>query len=195
MFPTKALRPDGYPALFFQKYWDVVGLNIIIDCLEILNNKANIKQWNKTNIVLIPKVKSPLVVGDFRPISLCNIKYKIVTKMIANRLKLILDEIISRAQSTFVPSRAITDNIMMGHECLHLIKNRKSRRKGLEAIKLDISKAYDKVKWKFLEDMIRRLSFAPSWINLIMNCISTVNFTVFINGESKGSIIPSKGLR
>lgn len=140
MFLTKALGLYGFPTLFFQQFSDLVGPNTVNDCLDILNNRASIKHWNKTNIVLIPKVKNPLSVGDFRPISLCNLKYKIVTKTIANTLKVILYEIIPIAQSAFVPGRAITNNIMVGHECLHLIKNRKMGKKGLTTIKLDISK-------------------------------------------------------
>lgn len=87
MFSIKALGPDEYPALLYQKYWNIVGQNTVVECLEILNNKKIIEEWNKTNIVLIPKVSNPSEVGDFRPISLCNVNYKIVTKTIANRLK------------------------------------------------------------------------------------------------------------
>lgn len=141
MFPTKALGPNGFPALFFQKYWDIVGVNTTSNCLDILNNGGSIQEWNNTNIVLIPKVANPQAGSDYRPINLCNVKYKIVTKVLANRLKIICDKIISKAQSAFTPGRLISDNIIVGHECLHAIKNTKSDKQGWVAIKLDISKA------------------------------------------------------
>lgn len=97
MFPTKAPSPDRFPHLFYQRYWDIVGPKTTEAYLEILNNISGIKDWNSAHIVLISKCDKPLLVGDFKSISLCNVNYKIVTKTIANRLKGILDEIISNS--------------------------------------------------------------------------------------------------
>jgi len=83
MAPSKAPGPNGFPALFYQRYWEIVGPNTVSNCLEILNDGADMKDWNNTNITLIPKVKNPPTVANFRPISLCNEKYKIVTKVLA----------------------------------------------------------------------------------------------------------------
>lgn len=194
MFPTKAPGPDGFPALFYQKDWDVVGLNTTNNCLEILNAKKGIEDQNKTNIILIPKSVNPQTNGDYRPISLCNVRYKIVTKVLANQLKHIR-KIVYEVQSAFIPGRLIIDNIIVGHECLHAFKNIKSGRKGQATIKLDISKAYDRVEWSFLKEIMRKLGFNPNWINLILNCISTVNFSIMINKEPKGSFAPNESLR
>lgn len=106
-FPTKAPGPDGFPALFFQTYWDLIGDKTVECCLEILNGQKSVREWNATNLVLIPKVSSPVVVADYRPISLCNVTYKLVAKVLVNRMKFILQEVVSENQSAFIPGRAI----------------------------------------------------------------------------------------
>lgn len=116
MHPLKALTPDGFPTLFYQKFWHLVGDKTIQDYLQILNNRRTIKEWNRTNIVLIPKKKKSRAMSDVKSISLCNVSYKIVTKALANRLKVVLEKIISECQSAFVPGRNISDNIVINHE-------------------------------------------------------------------------------
>lgn len=195
MFPTKAPEPDGFPAMFYQNYWSTVGPKTIASCLEILNSKMSIQDWNATNIVLISKCGSLKRVTDFRLISLCNVSYKIVTKVLANRLKRVLNAVISESQSAFILGRAISDNIIIGHECLHALRGIKSGREGYAALKLDMSKAYDQVEWSFLEKIMIKLGFAEEWVERIMHCISTVFFAINIHGSPVGRIIPTRGLR
>jgi hypothetical protein len=122
---------------------------------------------NMTNIALIPKIKKPTRVTEFRPISLCNVTYKIISKVLANRLKKILPHVISPVQSAFIPGRLITDNVLVAYETLHTMHSRITGKKGYMAIKLDMSKAYDRVEWRFLEAVMSRLGFAHRWIQLI----------------------------
>jgi hypothetical protein len=153
------------------------------------------QEWNDTTIVLIPKVKNPEKIKDLCPISLCNVLYKLVSKVLANHLKKVLPDIISPSQSAFVPGRLITDNVLLAYEMTHHIRNKRNGNVVLAAIKLDMSKTYDRVEWSFLERMMRRLGFAEDWVSLIMKCVSTVRYRVRINGEYTDQILPQRGLR
>jgi hypothetical protein len=111
MHPTKAPGPDGMTAQFFQKYWHIVGDDVTTACLNCIHFGKVLKTINYTHIALVPKVANPEFMTQFRPISLCNVLYKIVSKMLANRLKRVLPNIISESQSAFVTGRQITDNV------------------------------------------------------------------------------------
>ena len=154
MGPTKAPGPDGMNALFYQKFWHIVGDDVISAMLDFLNNGIMEPDFNYTHIVLIPKIKSPEKITDYRPISLCNVIYKIISKVLANRLKQILPNLISTSQSAFVPGRLITDNFLVAYESLHAMHCRKKGRRGSLALKLDVSKAYDRVKCAFLKGIM-----------------------------------------
>lgn len=112
-----------------------------------------------------------------------------------NRLKLIMPFIISEYQSAFVPRRLITDNIIAAFESIHAIKRWGGSKLKKMILKLDMSKAYDRVEWDFLEAMLSRLGFNARWVNMIMDCISIVSYSVQVNGEATGMIVPTRGLR
>lgn len=161
MFPTKAPGSDGFPALFYQHFWNDIKQKTVPWCLSVLNDETSIESQNHTNIVLIPKRKNPKEASYFRPISLCNVSYTIIAKVLANRLKPILKLVISEFQSAFVPNRLISDNILVSYECVENIMQGKLGKCGKVAMKLDMIKAYDKVEWCFLEGVMQRMGFPP----------------------------------
>jgi hypothetical protein len=144
----KAPGMDGMPSIFYKESWELIGEKVTTKVLSVLNGGPLPEGWNNTCVVLIPKTKNPECMKDLRPISLCNVVYKMVSKVLANRLKQILPDIISPNQSAFVLGRLITYNILLAYECTHYMKNKRSGRDGYAAIKLDMSKAYDRVENK-----------------------------------------------
>lgn len=183
MFPTKVPGPNGFHALFYQKYWSIIKGKTVRCCLDILNEKGSVRKLNHTNIVLIPKKKSHNLPSDYRPISLCNVSYDLISKVLTNKLKPILQQIISKAQSAFVPDSLISDNILVSYECVEHIIGKKMGIAGKMTMKLDMSKAYDRMEWCFLESVMVKMGFSPSWIALIMDCIFSVSFSVLINDQ------------
>lgn len=150
---------------------------------EFFNNHFLQPNINDITIILIPKRKNPTTVTDYRPISLCNVSYKIIAKMLVNRIRPFLNNLISPYQNAFVPGRQITDNILMAHEFLHTLHSKRKGKIGHMALKLDIEKAYDNLSWDFLHKTLQAFNFPPDFISLIMTCVTTVSFTVTANGH------------
>lgn len=193
--PLKAPSPDGFPARFFQRNWDVVKEDVTKAVIKFFEDGAMPEGVNDTVIVLIPKGKYPKTIKDYRPISLCNVIYKVISKVLVNRSRPLLDDLVSETQSAFVPGRLITDNALIAFECFHKIQHSKNPRDSYCAYKLDLAKAYDRVDWDFLEGALRRIGFADKWIEWVMACVRSVRFTVRCNGELLEPFHPSRGLR
>ncbi|XP_012847426.1 PREDICTED: uncharacterized protein LOC105967373 [Erythranthe guttata] len=192
MQPLKSPGPDGFPVVFFQRFWSVVGSDVSKWVLALLNRRELPRAGNYTHIVLIPKCDNPRNMTQFRPISLSNVVYKIASKAIVNRLKPHMNSIISDSQSAFVPSRLISDNILIAYEVVHYMKRSTAEHM---AIKLDMSKAYDRIEWSFLRGVMSRLGFHSNFIDLVMLCVSTVTYSFVLNGRSFGFLAPERGLR
>lgn len=147
MEPLKALGPDGLPPFFFcQKFWLTIGEDVSHAILNCLNSGSILSSINRTFITLIPKIKSPSLVSKFRSIALCNIIYKLVPKVLANRLKKVLPNLIFESQSAFQSNKAISNNILVASKLLHHMKTHKSKKADFMALKLNMSKIYDKVE-------------------------------------------------
>jgi len=163
---------DGLSALFYQKYWDIIGGEIIEYILNILNNERSTHLINHSFISLIPKINSPTTPSDFRLISLCNVILKIITKSIANGIKQILPKITKEFQSAFVPGRLITENSLIDFETLHYIRKRRTKNNGYVGIKLDVAKSYDSLEWDFIENTMTAMGFPNNLIKVIMLCLN-----------------------
>jgi hypothetical protein len=193
--PLKAPGPDGFPARFFQRNWGLVKDENVLAVKEFFRTGVMPDGVNDATILLIPKVDQPKKVTHFRPISLCNVIYKVLAKCLVNRMRPILDDLISPNQSAFVPGRLITDNTLVAFECFHYIQQEKDPEKSMCAYKLDLSKAYDRVDWTFLEQAMQKIGFDHRWVKWIMTCVTTVRYNVKFNGAILDSFVPSRGLR
>lgn len=141
------------PALFFHKFWHIIGDGVTYTILSLLNDKLDPSFLNKTYIAFIPKIKNPKTIKDYQPISLCNIIFKIVTKTIANRLKNVLSDIIHNTQNAFIVRKLIIDNALLAFKAFHFINKKRNSNK------FDMSKVYDRVEWSFLKGMMNKMRF------------------------------------
>ena len=194
MSGTKAPGPDGFQALFFQKHWDLAGDQVIQLAHNILHGSEFPEGLNETFLVLIPKVDNPQCVTQLRPIGLCNVVYKAISKVLVNRLKPVMTKLIAPTQSSFVPGRQISDNIVIVQEMLHSMRKKKGS-KGYMAIKIDLEKAYDRLRWPFIRETLLEARLPQLMVDVILNCISLTSFNILWHGEKTEPFLPSRGVR
>nr|GEZ63723.1 putative RNA-directed DNA polymerase, eukaryota, reverse transcriptase zinc-binding domain protein [Tanacetum cinerariifolium] len=180
----KAPGPDGFTAAFFKEAWNVIAIDVTHAVREFFRNGTLLKELNHTIIALIPKVKSPSRVNDYRPISCCNVLFKCISKIIANRIKHGLKTIISPNQSAFVLGRNITDNILLTQELMH--NYHLDRGSPRCAFKVDIQKAYDTVDWDFLRMILHGFGFHDKMVSWIIECVTTSSYSICVNGSLYG---------
>ncbi|KAL4298146.1 hypothetical protein GQ457_12G019110 [Hibiscus cannabinus] len=187
--PTKAPGIDGFPGSFFRQHWELIGPDILRLCHYLLTRKIDMSCVNATVITLIPKVEDPVRMQQLRPISLCTVVYKIVSKTILNRMKPFLPDCISENQSAFLKGRLISDNILVAHELLHYLCSSKNGPNKEAALKLDMEKVFDRVEWTFLRSVLLRMSFHSDWVDLIMDCVSTGLSATLLAEQAAGRIM------
>ncbi|GJS20669.1 RNA-directed DNA polymerase, eukaryota, partial [Tanacetum coccineum] len=177
---NKSPGPDGFTFEFFRRYWEFIGPDFCDAVEHFFVNGSFSKGCNSSFIALIPKVPDAKFVNDYRPISLIGSVYKVVTKIMANRLALVIADIVSETQSAFVAERQILDGPFILNEVLHWCK--KKNKKAM-FFKVDFAKAYDSVRWDFLIDVLEAFGFGPIWCNWIRGTFCFAKASILVNGS------------
>lgn len=193
--PLKAPGPDVLNPIFFQKFWHLTNTHFLQVVQDFFSHGNLSPSVNTSPIVLIPKNTHPESIKHFRPISLCNTIYKIISKIFVHRLRPILCSIISPFQSSFLPCRRTSDNILITQGILEYMNKPTKRKCHFMAIKIDLEKAFDSLEWDFLQKVSDFFGFPKAFSKLVMSCLCTSSYCVLINGKPSCPIFPSRGVR
>jgi len=155
----KVLGPDGFMSNFYHHFWDLIKVDVWNVVEEYRAMHWLLPLLNTTFITLIPKVSQTSTREKFRPIALCNVIYKIISKVTTNRLKMLLPILISPEQYGYVEGRQILDGIILTHETIHSLK--KNKQVGM-LLKIDLSKAFDKLMWTYIKHILIAFVFSPT---------------------------------
>ena len=185
--------PDGFGVHFFQHFWDIVAADVVSSVQEFFCTGVIIPNLNSNVLVLIPKVPGAATMADFRPIALANFQFKIITKILADRLAIICMRIISPQQRGFVQDRHISDCVILASEMVNLLT--KKQFGGNIAIKVDIRKAFDTLDWKFLIAVLGKFGFNNLFCDWILAILRSARLSILVNGNAVGFIPCNRGVR
>lgn len=190
----KAPGPDGFQAVFFKSYWNVIANDVFDLVNKAFSTGCIDNHLAETLIIPIPKIDDPSTLKDFRPINLCNVLLKLISKILVKRVRPYLDTFIGPLQSNFILNRGTADNALIAQEIVHFMHKKKGKA-GHLMFKIDFEKAYDRVDWNFLKLTLNEFGFPNRIIELIMNCITSSSLTVKWTKEKLESFSPQRGLR
>ena len=165
----------------------------IVEVVSSFFRKGYILKEINHIFALIPKGSNAASVSQFKPISLCNVLYKIISKLLANRIKKVLHKLISPWQMAFVLGRKIQENTFLAQEIIHEVK-KKREKTGWMGLKIDME-GYDRIECPFLKKVLAKFGFLKIWIQWVMQCVTTTSFSVLINGSPFGFFKSQRGLR
>ena len=188
----KCLSPDDISFGFIKNIWDILKDDLMRFLHEFHRNGRLAKGINNTFIALIPKVDSPQRLNDLRPISLVGSLYKILAKVLANRLRMVIGSVILDSQSAFIKGRQILDGSLVANE---IVDEARRRKKELLLFKVDFEKAYDSIDWGYLQEVMLNMGFPALWRKWIKECIETATASVLVNGSPTGEFPLGRGLR
>lgn len=194
MKPYKAPGSDGIHAGFYQRFWLVVGDSVRSEVRRIFANQEVPDYLNQTLVALIPKKLGPETVSQYRPISLCNTVYKIVAKILVQRIIPLLIGFISPMQATFLEGRRDFDNVIIAQELIYSLGRRKGK-EGYMVVKIDLEKTYDHLEWSFIRMVLIHFGFLENIIKLILSCVSSTSTSLLFNGSKLLTFLPSRGIR
>lgn len=188
----KCLCPDGVTFGFIKQSWNLIKDDVLKFLVEFHRNGRLAKGINNTFFALIPKVESPQRLIDFLPISLVGSMYKILAKVLANRLRVVIGLVILDSQSTFIKGRQILDGILVANE---VVDEARKHKKELLLFKVDFEKAYDSIDWRYLVSVMLKMGFPTLWRKWIKECIGTASALVLVNGSPTDEFYLERGLR
>ncbi|WMV40485.1 hypothetical protein MTR67_033870 [Solanum verrucosum] len=188
----KAPGPDSFYMAFFSQCWEVIKKEVVASVQNFHEEGVFEKSINATFVTLIPKKTGAVELNDFRPISLAGGVYKIIAKLLAERLKKVIHKLVNIQQMAFIKNRQIMDAVLIANES---VDSRERDKKPGILCKLDIQKTYDHLNWNFLMNLLQRMGFGTKWLKWIRQCISSVKFSILINRSPCGFFSSYRGLR
>lgn len=193
MAKNRSPGPDGLTPEFFVNTWHIIGPQVVAAIQYFFETGSLPRIINSTAISLVPKHANAIHMSHFRPISCCNVLYKCISKLLAERMRRVLPCLISKNQSAFIPGRSIGDNLLLAQSiCKDYHLNEGTPR---FACKVDLRKAFDTLNWDFLFHTLRRMSFPDKYISWIHKCVTSCMISVKINGSLEGYFAGKSGLR
>jgi len=189
---NKAPGPDGFPPEFYQVFWDLLKDDLMAMFMEFHEGTLPLNSLNFGTIILLPKKKDAKVIQQYRPICLLNVSFKIFTKVATNRLSTVAQKIIRPTQTAFLPGRNIMEGAVIIHETVHELYSKKQD--GI-IFKIDFEKAYDKVKWSFLQQTLRMKGFSQKWCSWVKQFTQGGNVNIKVNDQLGSYFQTKKGLR
>nr|KYP67014.1 Putative ribonuclease H protein At1g65750 family [Cajanus cajan] len=191
--PNSSIGPDGFPRSFFQHFWDIIRMDVYNFVLQFFQQGMIIPNYNSSHVILIPKESGTDEIGNFHPIVVSNFKYKIISKVLSDRLSSVIDKVVSSHQRGFISDRSITDCIALTSEAINLLD--KNIYFGNTALKIDIRKAFDKLDWSFLINVSKAFGFCDVFCHWISALLRSDELSILVNGQPIGFFSCCRGVR
>lgn len=184
---------DGFTSYFFKAGWSIVGNDFVKAVMNFFKSSRILREVNTTCITLVPKVDNPTSLGEYRPIACCGVLYKCITKILTRRMKMFIPLVVSQNQSAFIAGRYIQDNILLSQELLH--NYHRNMKPSRCAVKVDLKKAYDTVRWEAIIFALQRVGVPYKFLNWVKQCIETPMYSIMVNGAPHGYFGSKRGIR